>query len=248
MTVFAAVFLGLLQGLTEFLPVSSSGHLVIAQHFIGLTSPPVLFDILLHLATALAVIVVLWSQLLQLNLKTIGFILLASLPAALVGLILNSSIETIFSSLTLVAFALLINSLILFSAQYFFKNAQSTSLSVKNCLVIGLFQALAIIPGISRAGSTISAGILAKLKPQLVFNFSFLLALPAIFGAVLLQLKDLKFFQTQLGLPLLLGFITAFVSGLMSLKLLKKFVSQGRFSFFAYYCLALGLILLLKEL
>ena len=245
MTVFAAIFLGLLQGLTEFLPVSSSGHLVIAQHFIGLTSPPVLFDILLHLATALAVIVVLWSQLLQLNLKTIGFILLASLPAAIVGLILNSSIVTIFSSLTLVAFALLINSLILFSAQHFFKNAQSTSLSAKNSLVIGLFQALAIIPGISRSGSTISAGILAKLKPQLVFNFSFLLSLPAIFGAVLLQLKDLSFFQTQLGLPLLLGSITAFVSGLISLKLLKKFVSQGRFSFFAYYCLALGLILLL---
>lgn len=245
MTVFEAIFLGLLQGLTEFLPVSSSGHLVIAQHFIGLTSPPVLFDILLHLATSLAVIVVLWSQLLQLNLKTIGFILLASLPAAIVGLILNSSIETIFSSLTLVAFALLINSLILFSAQYFFSNAQSTSLSAKNSLVIGLFQALAIIPGISRSGSTISAGILAKLKPQLVFNFSFLLSLPAILGAVLLQLKDLSFFQTQLGLPLLLGSITAFVSGLMSLKLLKKFVSQGRFSFFAYYCLALGLILLL---
>ena len=248
MTVFAAIFLGLLQGLTEFLPVSSSGHLVIAQHFIGFTSPPVLFDILLHLATALSVIVVLWSQLLNLNLKTIGFILLASLPAAIVGLILNSSIETIFSSLTLVAFALLINSLILFSAQYFFPNAQSTSLSAKNSLVIGLFQALAIIPGISRSGSTISAGILAKLKPQLVFNFSFLLSLPAIFGAVLLQLKDLSFFQTQLGLPLLLGSITAFVSGLISLKLLKKFVSQGRFSFFAYYCLALGLILLLKEL
>ncbi len=244
MTVFAAIFLGLLQGLTEFLPVSSSGHLVIAQHFIGFTSPPVLFDILLHLATALAVIVVLWSQLLQLNLKTIGFILLASLPAAIVGLILNSSIETIFSSLTLVAFALLINSLILFSAQYFFSRAQSTALSVKNSLVIGLFQALAIIPGISRSGSTISAGILAKLKPQLVFNFSFLLSLPAVFGAVLLQLKDLSFFQAQLGLPLLLGSITAFVSGLISLKLLKKFVSQGRFSFFAYYCLVLGLILL----
>lgn len=244
MTLIQALILGLLQGLTEFLPVSSSGHLVIAQHFFNLLTPPVLFDVLLHLATALAIIIVLWRQLLSLDKKTIGFILLASLPAGIIGVLLNSSIETLFSSVKLVAAALLVTALLLFLTRYFFSQASHTRLTWKNTLLIGLFQALAIIPGLSRSGSTISAGIFAKLKPELIFNFSFLLALPAIFGAVLLQLKDLNFAGSWLDLPLLIGFITAFISGLFSLKLLKKFVSQGKFSFFAYYCLALGLTLL----
>ncbi|MCG2692207.1 undecaprenyl-diphosphate phosphatase [Microgenomates group bacterium] len=244
MTLIQALILGLLQGLTEFLPVSSSGHLVIAQYFFGLLAPPVLFDVLLHLATALAIIVVLWRQLLSLDKKTLGFILLASLPAGVIGVLLNSSIEALFSSVKLVAVALLVTALLLFLTRYFFSQAKSTRLTWKNTLLIGLFQAVAIIPGLSRSGSTISAGIFAKLQPELVFNFSFLLALPAIFGAALLQLKDSNFSSSLLDLPLVIGFITAFISGLFALKLLKKFVSQGKFSFFAYYCLALGLTLL----
>ncbi|KKS80444.1 MAG: Undecaprenyl-diphosphatase [Candidatus Beckwithbacteria bacterium GW2011_GWA2_43_10] len=244
MTLIQALILGLLQGLTEFLPVSSSGHLVIVQHFFGLLTPPVVFDVFLHLATALAVIVVLWRQLFSLDKKTLGFILFASLPAGMVGILLNSSIEALFSSVKLVALALLITGLLLFFTRYFFSQANRTRLTWQNTLLIGLFQALAIIPGISRSGSTISAGIFAKLKPELVFNFSFLLALPAIFGAALLQLKDLNFSSSPLGLPLVTGFIAAFISGLFVLKLLKKFLSQGKFSWFAYYCLALGLALL----
>lgn len=244
MTLIQALILGLLQGLTEFLPVSSSGHLVIAQHFFGLLTPPVLFDVLLHLATALAIIIVLWRSLLSLNKRTLGFILLASLPAGIFGLLLNSSVETLFSSVKLVAVALMLTGLLLFLTRYFFSQAKNTRLTWQNTLFIGLFQAIAIIPGISRSGSTISAGIFAKLRPELVFNFSFLLALPAIFGAALLQLKDLNFSSSILDLPLLIGFITAFISGLFALKLLKKFVSSGKFSFFAYYCLALGLTLL----
>jgi undecaprenyl-diphosphatase len=244
MTLIQALILGLLQGLTEFLPVSSSGHLVIAQHFFGFLTPPVFFDILLHLATALAIIIVLWRQLFSLDKKTLGFILLASLPAGIIGVLLNSSIEALFSSVKLVAVALLITGLLLFLTRYFFSQAKNARLTWQNTLFIGLFQAIAIIPGISRSGSTISAGIFTKLKPELVFNFSFLLALPAIFGAAFLQLKDLNFASSLLGLPLLIGFVAAFISGLFALKLLKKFVSQGKFSFFAYYCLVLGLILL----
>lgn len=244
MTLIQALILGLLQGLTEFLPVSSSGHLVIVQHLFGLLNPPVFFDVFLHLATALAVIVVLWRPLLFLDKKTIGFILLASLPAGVFGILLNSSIESLFSSVKLVAVALLITGLLLFLTRYFFSQAKNTRLTWKNTLFIGLFQAIAIIPGISRSGSTISAGIFAKLKPELVFNFSFLLALPAILGAAMLQLRDLNFSISLFNLPLFIGFIAAFFSGLSFLKLLKKFVSQGKFSPFAYYCLALGLALL----
>jgi len=244
MTLIQALILGLLQGLTEFLPVSSSGHLVIAQHFFGFLTPPVFFDILLHLATALAIIIVLWRPLLSLDKKTFGFILLASLPAGIIGILLNSSITALFSSVKLVAVALLIIGLLLFLTRYFFSQAKNTRLTWKNTLFIGLFQAIAIIPGISRSGSTISAGIFAKLRPELIFNFSFLLALPAIFGAAFLQLKDSNFSSSLLGLPLAIGFFAAFISGLFALKILKKFVSRGQFSFFAYYCLVLGFLLL----
>jgi len=244
MTLIQALILGLLQGLTEFLPVSSSGHLVIAQHFFGFLTPPVFFDILLHLATALAIIIVLWRPLLSLDKKTFGFILLASLPAGIIGILLNSSITALFSSVKLVAVALLITGLLLFLTRYFFSQAKNTRLTWKNTLFIGLFQAIAIIPGISRSGSTISAGIFAKLRPELIFNFSFLLALPAIFGAAFLQLKDSNFSSSLLGLPLAIGFFAAFISGLFALKILKKFVSRGQFSFFAYYCLVLGFLLL----
>jgi len=244
MTLIQALILGLLQGLTEFLPVSSSGHLVIAQHFFGFLTPPVFFDILLHLATALAIIIVLWRPLLSLDKKTFGFILLASLPAGIIGILLNSSITALFSSVKLVAVALLITGLLLFLTRYFFSQAKNTRLTWKNTLFIGLFQAIAIIPGISRSGSTISAGIFAKLRPELIFNFSFLLALPAIFGAAFLQLKDSNFSSSLLGLPLAIGFFAAFISDLFALKILKKFVSRGQFSFFAYYCLVLGFLLL----
>jgi len=244
MTLIQALILGLLQGLTEFLPVSSSGHLVIAQHFFGFLTPSVFFDILLHLATALAIIIVLWRPLLSLDKKTFGFILLASLPAGIIGILLNSSITALFSSVKLVAVALLITGLLLFLTRYFFSQAKNTRLTWKNTLFIGLFQAIAIIPGISRSGSTISAGIFAKLRPELIFNFSFLLALPAIFGAAFLQLKDSNFSSSLLGLPLAIGFFAAFISGLFALKILKKFVSRGQFSFFAYYCLVLGFLLL----
>lgn len=244
MTFSQALILGLLQGLTEFLPVSSSGHLVIAQHLFGLLTPPVFFDILLHLATALAVIVVLRRPMFSLDKKTIGFILLASLPAGVVGVLLNSSIAVLFSSVKLVAVALIFTGLLLFFTRYFLSQANRTRLTWQNTLFIGLFQAIAIIPGISRSASTISAGIFAKLKPELVFNFSFFLALPAIFGAALLQLKDVNFSSSLLTLPLLIGFIAAFMSGILSLKLLKKFVSQGKFSFFAYYCFAIAFALL----
>ena len=240
MSWFQALILGLLQGLTEFLPVSSSGHLVIAQSLFHLSTPPVVFDILLHLATALAIIVVLWKQLISLKPKTIGYILLATIPAGIVGVALNSSIETLFSSVKLVSLALLFTSGLLFLSQKYFNKANNSTITWKNSLIIGLFQAVAIIPGVSRSGSTISAGIFSRLKPKTAFTFSFLLALPAIFGAAILQLKDLKTFS--FGTVDLIGFLAAFFSGLLALKLLRGFVSRGKFTPFSWYCLALGII------
>jgi len=246
MTPIQGLLLGLLQGLTEFLPVSSSGHLVIAQHLFGFSSPPVAFDILVHVATALAVIFVIWPFILKLNSRLIILIILASLPAALVGFFLNTQVEALFSSLPLVGLSLIITAFLLFSTSTSKKIL--TQLNPKNSFIIGLFQALAIIPGISRSGSTIAAGLFQNLKPATVFNFSFLLSLPAIFGAQILhfnQLTQSTYFPPS---TLVLGFLAAFISGFFSLKLLRKIVIKAQLSRFGFYCLALGVILLLTAL
>lgn len=248
MTAIQAFFLGLIQGLTEFLPVSSSGHLVIFQNLFGFTQPPVLFDVIVHLATALAIVVFFWSSLLKLNKRLIGLLLLASLPAGLLGLVLNQQIEILFNSLTLVGFSLLITAFMLFSLNRFIAKAKRSSLRPKDALIIGLFQALAIIPGISRSGSTITAAIFRGLKPELAFQFSFLLALPAILGAQLLQLPLLAHLSSAAILSLTIGFLTAFISGYLALKLLHQLVIKAQLKGFGYYCLFLGLFILYRTL
>ncbi len=244
MSLVQALLLGLIQGLTEFLPVSSSGHLVIFQHLLNLSKPPVVFDILVHLATSLAVIIVIFDSLVKITFKQIKIIILASLPAAITGLLLNSQIEPLFSSLKLVGFALLFTSALLFSTKLI-KATKNLKLTTNNSLLIGLAQAVSIIPGISRSGSTIVTGLHTGLSPITAFNFSFLLSLPAIFGAQLLQLNKLVALPLSQLPVLLAGFITAFISGLIALKLLKRFVINAKLHYFAYYCLILAALILL---
>ncbi|MBU1085108.1 MAG: undecaprenyl-diphosphate phosphatase [Candidatus Beckwithbacteria bacterium] len=242
MTPFQGLILGLIQGLTEFLPVSSSGHLVITQNLFQLTEPPIIFDILVHLATSLAVIIVIFNYLKNINLTQIKLILIASIPAGVIGILLNQQIETLFSSLRLVSFSLIVTGLILFSTKKLAK--KKSSLNSKNSFFIGLAQALAIIPGISRSGSTITAGLHQGLTPKDAFNFSFLISLPAIFGAQLLQLNKLGNLSSAELPTLAIGFFTAFISGLLALKTFKKLVIKGKLSYFGFYCLALGCIVL----
>lgn len=240
MSLIQALLLGLLQGLTEFLPVSSSGHLVISQNLLGLSQPPVLFDIAVHTGTALAIVVVLWPILLQLNKRLLGLIFVASLPAGIIGILLNAKLELLFSSLLLVAQALLVTAALLFATRFFITKAKRSQLQYLDAFIIGSFQALAIIPGISRSGSTIAAALFRGIQPALAFNFSFFLALPAILGAQLLQLPRLINLSSDQIPILLIGFFTAFISGSFALKLLKKLVIKGQLSVFAYYCLILG--------
>ena len=244
MTVIQSLLLGLLQGLTEFLPVSSSGHLVIAQHLFGITTPPVVFDVLVHLATGLAIVVVLWPQILKLNRQLLGLIILATFPAAVVGFFLNKKIELIFDSLPLVGLSLIITAILLFSTKLIKKKSSVRNLTSKNSILIGFFQALAIIPGISRSGSTITAGLHTGLNPKTAFNFSFLLSLPAILGAQLLQLNKLVDINPSEISALIIGFLMAFISGIFALKLLKNIVIKSKLHQFGYYCLILGTIIL----
>jgi len=241
MTLIQALILGLLQGLTEFLPVSSTAHLVVAQNWFKLQAVPVEFDISVHLATALATVLVLWPVIKKINLRLIKFIFLALIPTGILGLWFKQWEELIFGSLLFSAVTLIINGFILLLPKIV-KN-KVKDLNSKNSLLIGTAQGLAVLPGISRSGATIVAGLLTGIKPVDAYNFSFLISLPAIAAAMLLQLTDLPAGQ-WFNPGLLIGFVAAFISGFFALKLLKKFVSQGKFSFFAYYCLVLGLTLL----
>lgn len=244
MTLLQGLLLGLLQGLTEFLPVSSSGHLVIAQNLFNLTESPVVFNILLHSATASAIVIVMWSSLKNLKLDLLKLLFLASLPAGVIGLLLNDKIENIFNSLPLVGLSLLLTATLLFISSKFLNQSQSAKLNPKNSLVIGFFQSLAIIPGISRSGSTIVAGLSQKLSPIQAFNFSFLLSLPAIAGAQLLHLKNLKAISSEQLPVFIVGFVSAFISGYFALKFLKQLVINGKLHYFGFYCLVLGLSIL----
>ncbi len=248
MSLSEALFLSFIQELTEFLPVSSSGHLVLLQKILAFKRPPVFFDILVHVGTLTAVLIFFQKKIFKLVKKTLSgqlnflfILIIASIPAAAAGLLIESKIEQIFNSLFLLGISFLINSVILFSTRK--ENKQkSINLNPQKSLFIGLFQALAILPGISRSGSTITAGLKAGLKKEEAFNFSFLLAIPAILGALLFKIKDLFELNSTNGPASLLGFCVAAITGYFSLKILANFVKKGKLFAFAPYTLLLGIL------
>ena len=255
MTFTHALLLGLLQGLTEFLPVSSSGHLVIAQHFLpGFDQPGLAFDIMLHLGTMIAVLLyfrrevglMLVSPLRQgpearTYRKMLGLILLASVPTALIGLGFKDFFEGLFENLQLVAVMLLVTGVLLFLAERFRRPGRKEGqLTISDALVVGTVQGLAIIPGISRSGSTISTLLLKGVDGETAARFSFLLALPAVFGAALLSLRDLQQVATAEIPMYLVGAGTAFLVGMVSIHCLLAVVRRKRLIGFAIYCWLVG--------
>ncbi len=255
MDIVQSIILGAVQGLTEFLPVSSSGHLVVFQKIFNFSEAPIFFDTLVHFATLLAVVFYLRKEIIHIlktlntkeTQKLVGLIILGTIPIVIVGFSIKDIIERVFSSLLLVAFSFFVTSVILF-ATYFFKNQKKsiTELNWKDSLFVGVFQALAILPGVSRSGSTVSASIFRNIKREDGFKFSFLLAVPAIFGAFVLQLKEqgFQFMGSQI-LPDIIGFILAFAFGLISLKILEKVMVKGKLYYFGVYTLLLSVIILI---
>lgn len=266
MNFFQAIFLGLVQGITEFLPISSSGHLAIFQKLFNFSSPPIFFDIFIHLGTLVSILVFLRSRLIEL-IKTkkpylLLLILVGSLPAVFLGLLLNDQLESIFSSLRLIAFAYLLNSLMLLSIipvhdlkerfsnflhRLPFKKSLLGNISFPQALIIGFSQAFALIPGISRSGATISAALNLKIDRQTAFEFSFLLYLPVVLGAALLQFTDLSSIDSQLVFPSLIGGLVAAVSGFFALRILQKTLQSEKLYRFAFYTLPLAAILFLAS-
>lgn len=241
MTPIQAAELGLVQGLTEFLPISSTAHLVVVQNLFGLTEPPVSFDVIIHLATALVTVIVLWSVIKALKFKQLKLIILAMIPTGILGLFFNRWNELIFGSLIFTAVTLIINGLILLLPKLI--KFKDKPLNNQSAGLIGVAQGLAVLPGVSRSGSTIVSGLLLGLKPEDAYNFSFLISLPAIAAAQLLQLKHLNLVEAEF-VNFGLGFAAAFISGYFALLWLRRLVSRGRLTGFAVYCLILGGLLL----
>lgn len=263
MTLAQALFLGLLQGLTEFFPVSSSGHLAIAQHFIGgFEQPGVLFDVMLHVGTMFAVIIYFWRDIRAIaespfrrsgdsgvHRKMLLLIVVGSIPTAVLGLTFKDFFEGLFDNLVVVSSMLLVTGTLLFVSERFRRGSRKQGqLTLGDALVAGTVQGLAIIPGISRSGSTIASLLLKGVDGETAARFSFLLALPAVFGAALLSLRHLHAVP-QGELPLYLaGTAMAFVSGYLSIRFLLAVIRRRRLFGFALYCWAAGSLFLTLSL
>ncbi|RJR25157.1 undecaprenyl-diphosphate phosphatase [Candidatus Microgenomates bacterium] len=245
MSFFKALFLALVQGLTEFLPVSSSGHLVLFQKLMNFGTPPVFFDVLLHFGTLGSILVFFRKEILAIvknpekNRKLICLIFIGSVPAATFGFILSSYLEEVFDSLFFTGSAWILGGVIIVSTFFVGKRSKEKEMNFKDAFFIGLFQALALFPGISRSGTTISSGLFRNLSRDQVFNFSFLLAIPAIIGATGLQALEADYSQF-FSFVNIFSMVLAGIIGYLALFLLKKVLVKEKFYYFGFYCLFLG--------
>ena len=240
MTLFQGIFLGVIQAITEFLPISSTGHLHLFQILFGLKTS-LTFDIFLNTATWLSVLFFFRKQV-PYFFKNLAYIIVGSIPAVIIGVFFKDQVENLFASTKTLPYEFLFTAIILYLTRYFkFKNDQ---LTYPKAIIIGLFQALAIIPAISRSGSTIFAGLLLGLSPQTAFNFSFCLFIPASLGALILDAKDV--FSLSLLTPVnLTVFLVTFLVGIVSLKILQNILISQKFYLFSIYLVILASILLL---
>jgi undecaprenyl-diphosphatase len=239
------VILGAIQGVTEFLPVSSSGHLVIAQKLFAMQGEEIAVSIVLHLGTILALVVFFFKDLLKLlrDIKLLSLIIAVTIITGIIGIAGKDFFESLFTSAKAVGISLMVTGVILILTK-FAKGARDT-VNTKDALILGVTQGIAIIPGISRSGITISTLLFRKLDAQTCFKFSFLASIPAVLGAALLEAKKIGFAIQGDTKDLIAGFIFSFLSGLLALSLLKIILKRAKFYYFGFYCLGIGIITLL---
>ena len=256
MSIIEAIILGLIQGLTEFLPVSSSGHLEIVKSLFPnkqLPDESLMITVVLHAATALSTLVVFRKEVLEIIRGLFQFkwneetkyslkIVISMIPAALVGLFYNDAIESLYDGqVRLVGMMLIITGLLLFLADRAKINLKGVS--YQNSFVIGVAQAIAILPGISRSGATISTSVLLGIDREKAARFSFLMVVPLILGKMAKDILDGAFTESQIDvIPLSIGFITAFIVGLFACTWMINIVKRSKLKYFAYYCFTVGFI------
>jgi undecaprenyl-diphosphatase len=275
MNILQAIILGLIQGLTEFLPISSSAHLIVVPIIFKWPQYPLVFDTTLHLGTALALIIFFWKDLfaiakslimemwnqrqafLKKNFKTLKFsddsylgfkILLGSVPALFLGILLKNYFENHFREIPDAIIFLSIGSVLLFLAEVCLKKVQKVSiknLSFMKSFVIGIFQFFAMFPGISRSGATISGSISLGLNREDAAKFSFLLSVPAVVGAAVLELiTSIKLLNASMAMPMLIGVLASFISGMLAIKFLLQFLKGNKLYVFVIYRVILAFVLL----
>lgn len=267
-----ALIMGIFQGLTEYLPVSSSGHLAIAGELLGVEDPEkvMTFTVAVHVATVLSTIVILWKEIVWIfkglfrplsdnggkmndEQKYCLNIIVSMIPIGIVGLFFKDYVEQAFSGLVLVGCCLLVTSLLL-GFSYFAKPRTREHITVKDAIIIGVAQAIAVLPGLSRSGSTIGTGLIIGNKKESLAQFSFLMAIPPILGMALLDLKDMiKMGMSEAmadisSLALAVGFVAAFVTGCLACKLMINLVKKGKMIWFAVYCAVAGVAVLIWQL
>jgi len=266
MNIISAIVLGIAQGLTEFLPVSSSGHLVLLQKIFGITEPALFFDTMLHTGTLLAVFIVLWRDIWNILRRIIqpltGFLILATIPAVAAALFLGDIIEEAFESGRFLGLCFLVTTALLVTAEILSKRADAGNSLKKaedmnwlDALLIGIMQAIAIAPGISRSGATISGALSRKLDRDFAARFSFLLSIPAILGAVVLQ--TVKLFKggaaaeiagESVGTAAIIaGTLSAAIVGFFAVKLMLKIIRERSLYGFAIYTAVIGILVLVDQ-
>lgn len=267
MTVIDSIILGAVQGLTEFLPISSSGHLIIARNFLGLDLVGTLaFDAILQLATTLAVVVYFWKDLWGLfvsflkwvfvkdrsgevldNMKMIGFLVVATVPAVIIGLMLEDTMDSVFRNEFLVIYTLIFGAVILYLAERSTRLKTATKpLTWTKSLIIGLFQSLALIPGMSRSGMTISGGLFMNLERDKAVRLSFLMAVPILLGSGLKKSLDIlgEVGAVSINYEIVFGVLTSFVVGLLAIHFLITFLKKHTLLPFVWYRIGLAILLI----
>lgn len=263
-----ALLMGIFQGLTEYLPVSSSGHLAIAGELLGIQDPDKImsFTVAVHVATVLSTIVILWKEIvwilkglfawngkLNMEQKYALNIIISMIPIGIVGICFKDYIEEAFSGLIVVGCCLIVTSLLL-GFSYFAKPRTKENISTIDALVIGIAQAIACLPGLSRSGSTIGTGLILGDKKESLAQFSFLMAIPPILGMALLDFKDMLEVGVEEAMAgismsaLIVGFIAAFITGCLACKLMINLVKKGKMIWFSVYCAIVGIAVLIWQL
>ena len=271
MNLFETLILGVVQGLTEFLPVSSSAHLVITENILKIKSESISFEVFLHFGTFMAVVIIyrkeIWGMIKSLRyilvrkdnsvssegstvggkeyLRLLGLIIIGSIPAGVLGLLFKDTIEKSFSSISFVSAMLILTGIFLWLTRL--SKVTEQKMTFADSIIIGLAQAFALLPGISRSGFTIGTGLFRRIDKTKAADFSFLLSLPAIFGATLLKLSDclIEKPSSQLLILYLLGSVVAFAFGYLAIKFLLSVLRSGKFEYFGYYCVLAGILSLI---
>lgn len=250
MNIWEAILLGLVQGLTEFLPISSSGHLVLFQNILGVQGDLLFFDVMLHVGTLAAVFTVFFRDIIDLfkpPFKTMGCLIIATLPAGIVMLLLSDQIEALFGGQFL-WIGFLITALLLLATEFIGKKyPRNKPLDLKVSLIMGVSQAVAIVPGISRSGATISGGVYAGAKRETVAKFSFLMSIPVILGSGFFEIIKVQDWNAVPIVCVIAGMIAAGLSGFLAIKFMLRLIQKCNYKWFSLYLIVLALVSCLNQ-